>query len=294
MGERLAERRSLGRGLGAIIEEVEKAYEQSRDEEADLVQELDIELIEPNPFQPRKTFDSTALKELSESIKTYGLLQPIIVYEDDDRYVLIAGERRLRASKMAGLEKIKTIIAEIETKKLRELALIENIQREDLNAIELALSYRELIDEYDITHEELSKIVFKSRAQITNTIRLLSLIAYAQEALKENKISQGHAKILVGLDEEAQKMAVDSIVGQKLSVRELETMVRRLKTDQETKETAPTQQMFDVEIDTDAILPLQQVLKDNNIRSTIHKNRWTIEFQSSEDVQKIINIIAIK
>lgn len=231
---------ALGKGLGEILSEVEKAYEKEDLSSIDSlelevqgarVEELPVESISANPFQPRKHFDEAALKELSQSIKEHGLLQPIVVIEKENGFLLIAGERRLRAHKLAKLKRIKAIIAnvDIDEVRLRELALIENIQRENLNAIELANSYAELIEVHKITHDELSNIVHKSRSQITNTMRLLSLSAYAQKKVASGKISQGHAKVLVGLDEKKQKIIIDSIIGQKLSVREAEQMVQGYK-----------------------------------------------------------------
>lgn len=283
-------KRSLGRGLGAIIEEVEQAYESSRDEEADYIQELDLELIEPNPFQPRKIFDASALKELAESIKLHGLLQPVIVYEDEGRYVLIAGERRLRASRLAGLPSIKTIVADIDPKKIRELALIENIQREDLSPVELAISYRELIEEYGITHEELSHIVHKSRAQITNTIRLLSLSQYTQEMLQGNRITQGHAKALVGLDDDSQKMAVDSVIGQRLNVRDLEKLVKNFKGEsgRENKASVESESFLNFQ-------PIKFVLDElngQNIKAKASGKKLVVELKNQEDVQKLARLLS--
>ena len=230
---------ALGRGLGDILSEVEEAYKKDLsdidnfelEENGARVEELDVENISPNPFQPRKHFDEEALQELSQSVKQHGLLQPIVVIEKGDGYLLIAGERRLRAHKLAKIPTIKAIIADtqIDEFRLRELALIENIQRENLNAIELANSYAELIEVHKITHEELSSIVHKSRSQITNTMRLLALSAYAKEKLALGKITQGHAKVLVGIDEKKQKIMIDSIIGQKLSVRDAENMVKKHK-----------------------------------------------------------------
>ncbi|KYJ87388.1 ParB/RepB/Spo0J family partition protein [Sulfurovum riftiae] len=231
---------ALGRGLGEILSEVEEAYEKedlSSIDSSELeaqgarVEDLPVKSISPNPFQPRKHFDDAALKELSNSIKEHGLLQPIVVIEKENGYLLIAGERRLRAHKLAKLPTVKAIIAnvDIDEARLRELALIENIQRENLNAIELANSYAELIEVHKITHDELSSIVHKSRSQITNTMRLLALSAYAQKKVALGKISQGHAKVLVGLDEKQQKIIIDSIIGQKLSVREAEKMAKQSK-----------------------------------------------------------------
>jgi len=230
---------ALGRGLGEILSEVEEAYEKDLTDinsfeleaQGARVEELLVENISANPFQPRKHFEPQALKELSESIAVHGLLQPIVVIESTNGYVLIAGERRLRAHKLANITHIKAIIADadIDDIKLRELALLENIQRENLNAIELANSYAELIEVHKITHDELSSVVHKSRSQITNTMRLLSLSSYAERQLVEAKISQGHAKVLVGLDEKKQKIVIDSIIGQKLSVRDTENMVKSYK-----------------------------------------------------------------
>jgi len=230
---------ALGKGLGDILSEVEEAYgkDLSHIDSFELeaqgarVEELGVDTITPNPFQPRKYFDENALQELSKSITEHGLLQPIVVIEKEDGYLLIAGERRLRAHKLAKLPSIKAIIADVDIDevRLRELSLIENIQREDLNAIELANSYAELIDVHKITHDELSNIVHKSRSQITNTMRLLSLSTYAQKQVVSGKISQGHAKVLVGLDEKKQKIIIDSIIGQKLSVRDAEKMIKGYK-----------------------------------------------------------------
>jgi ParB family chromosome partitioning protein len=227
---------ALGRGLGAILDEVGQAYEnETRDAISNTsgeVREIDLDDITPNPYQPRKYFDEEALLELSESIKQHGLLQPIVVVDKgDDEYILVAGERRLRAHELAAFDTIKAIIADvdIDDTKLRELALIENIQRENLNAIELAHSYDELIKVYEITHDELSTVVHKSRSQITNTLRLLVLSDYVQKKLIKGDISQGHAKILVGFKEKEQRLLVDTIIGQKLSVREAELLAKNSK-----------------------------------------------------------------
>ena len=225
---------ALGRGLGAILDEVSIAYDNElgmMSASADQIQNIDLDEISPNPYQPRKHFEQEALEELAESIKDHGLLQPIVVIEKDDGYLLVAGERRLRAHKLAGLETIKAVIADvdIDEAKLRELALIENIQRENLNAMELAHSYDELLKVYNITHDALSTVVHKSRSQITNTLRLLALSSYVQKRLTDGTISQGHAKILVGFEEEEQKVLLDTIIGQKLSVRETELLAKNKK-----------------------------------------------------------------
>jgi len=286
---------ALGKGLGEILEEVGQAYEQQgmiNDEEGEIahqnivVEELDVEKISANPYQPRKNFDEQALQELSESIKNHGLLQPIVVLEKEDGYLLVAGERRLRAHKLAKIERIKAIIADvdIDSIKLRELALIENIQRENLNAIELANSYAELIEVHRITHEELSSIVHKSRSQITNTMRLLTLDEYVRKLLLEGKVSQGHAKILVGLDADRQRVIVDTIMGQKLSVREAENLVKQHKKVKKSTEQSSVQDnwMLHYKDTLKQLLPFKHRIKASGLE---------ISFGSETELQDFIEII---
>ena len=288
---------ALGRGLGEILSDVEEAYGKDLsqmdgfelEKEGARVEEIDIDTISPNPYQPRKNFDQIALKELSDSIVTHGLLQPIVVIKKSDGYLLVAGERRLRAHKLAKLPTIKAIIADvsIDEKRFRELALIENIQRENLNAIELAKSYAQLIDVHQITHDELSEIVHKSRSQITNTMRLLQLSAYAQEQLLHETISQGHAKVLVGLDEMQQKIIIDSIIGQKLSVRESEKMVKKLKETQEIpKKLKPKKRLFyGYEEILKQKLPYKHKIKSKSIE---------ISFENQEEFKDFLEQLAFE
>ena len=228
----LGKRQTLGRGLGELLGEVEIAYNSSTSdgnkEQANTLpaSEIDINKISTNPYQPRKIFNQERLKELSENIKQYGVLQPIVVNKKDDGYVLIAGERRLRASKMANLVTIKANVLNISDSKLREIALVENIQREDLNIIEVAYSYAGLINDYKITHDELAAMVNKSRSSITNTLRLLTLSSYVQQLIGSLKISTGHGKLLVGLEENKQKDFADIIVKENLSVRQSEKLIK--------------------------------------------------------------------
>lgn len=227
----MAKKRALGSGLGELLGEVKDSYEKNLSDYTESIVELNVDIIKPNPFQPRKTFDEDSLNDLAMSIAEHGLLQPVLVYDDEGDYFLIAGERRLRASKIAKKPTIKAIVANefIEKGKLREVAIIENIQRENLNPLDLAQSYQELINDYKITHEDLANRIKKSRAQITNTMRILELCAYVQNLIAQNKITQGHAKVMVGLSEADQKILADSIVGQKLSVRETESLAKNLK-----------------------------------------------------------------
>ena len=276
----------LGRGLSAIIEDVEEAYKQDIEQAKDLVREIRIEEITPNPYQPRVHFNETALRELSESIKRHGLLQPIIVIEKGDGYMLLAGERRLRASKLAGFTKIKAIVADIESKNLRELALIENIQREDLNPVELAIAYKELIEEYKITQEGLSEVIHKSRTQITNTMRLLSLSEQTKKYLSDGTLSQGHGKVLVGLDPKDEALVVNTILGQKLSVRETELLVKKMKTtEEENLHKAQTKQPFD---SSENFLALKSRLKALGFEAKIKNDTLTIRFQDAEGIDAFL------
>ncbi len=272
---------ALGKGLGDILSEVKEAYGKDLghidsfelEAQGARVEELRVESITPNPFQPRKHFDEKALQELSKSIQKHGLLQPIVVIEKEDGYLLIAGERRLRAHKLAKLTTIKAIIADVDIDeiRLRELSLLENIQREDLNAIELANSYAELIEVHNITHDELSGIVHKSRSQITNTMRLLTLCDYAQKKVVSGKISQGHAKVLVGLDEQKQKIIIDSIIGQKLSVRDAEKMVKKHKgsVSTATLKTSTPQLLEKYAKELETILPFKHKIKAKSIEISL-------------------------
>jgi len=283
----MAKKGGLGRGLEAILGDVELAYKAELNEgNSDMVKDIDLDLIVENPYQPRKNFDETALRELSESIKRHGLIQPIIVIEKDGGYMLIAGERRFRATKLLGESKIKAIVADIESQSLRELALIENIQREDLNPIELANSYKELIDEYKITQDGLANIIHKSRVQITNTMRLLSLSAATQEYIKEGKLTQGHAKVIVGLEPNDEKTAVDTIIGQRLSVRETENLVKNLKNKLPPKTALKLDERY-----LERLANLKEIFSKFDVPVKIKGKKITIEFDDVADIDRLINKI---
>ena len=283
----MAKKGGLGRGLEAILGDVELAYKAELNEgNSDMVKDIDLDLIVENPYQPRKNFDETALRELSESIKRHGLIQPIIVIEKDGGYMLIAGERRFRATKLLGEAKIKAIVADIESQSLRELALIENIQREDLNPIELANSYKELIDEYKITQDALANIIHKSRVQITNTMRLLSLSAATQEYIKEGKLTQGHAKVIVGLEPSDEKMAVDTIIGQRLSVRETENLVKNLKNKLPPKVALKLDKRY-----LEKLSNLKEIFSKFDVPVKIKGKKITIEFDDIADIDRMISKI---
>lgn len=279
---------SLGRGLDAILGDVEMAYTKEFESgKKDFVLEISVDKIKPNPYQPRKYFDETAINELSASIKRHGLIQPIIVFKKDDEYVLIAGERRLRAVRLLGNSTIKAIVADIESKNLRELALIENVQRQDLNPMELANSYKELIDEYKITQDDLSDIIKKSRSQITNTLRLLTLLDKTKEALSDNKISQGHAKVLVGLDKEKEEEVLNTIIGQKLSVRQTEDLVKKIKSGNK-----PGIKKEKLDLNFISEIKNLKTKLSNFGKISIKDKKISIEFKDISEIKKLIDKIS--
>ena len=272
----------LGRGLDALLGEIDEAYE-NEGSQRDVILEIPLRDIRPNPFQPRKHFDEDALAELAESIKNDGLLQPIVVKEDIDGYIIIAGERRYRASKLAKLKEIRAIVLNSDEQKMRQFALIENIQREELNAIELAEAYGELLKIHNITHDELATMIHKSRAHITNTLRLLQLSQKTLKALAEKKISAGHAKVLVGLDEKEQQIVVNSIIGQKLSVREVEQMIKGMKRD--TQESTPKS----VKKTNYDFTPLKEKFDQVGVKYKTSGNKVTLEFSSEDEISAFLS-----
>lgn len=282
----MAKKKALGRGLSALIGEIEQAYENNLNDNSDLVIEIDIDLIKPNPLQPRKTFNESSLIELANSIKEHGILQPILIYKNDNEYFLIAGERRLKASKIAKLPTIRAILVDIQLEKLRELALIENIQREDLNPLDLALSYEALIKDYGITQDELAVKLQKSRTQITNTLSLLRLPDEAQKLLVDGKISQGHAKVLVNLKSEDFTLALNSIIGQKLSVRETENLVKKIKTSTTNHDKT---QIIEFK---DEIQKLSDLFKSIDIDTKISNNSLVIKFKNKEKIHRLTKILS--
>lgn len=270
----------LGRGLDALLGEIDEAYE-NEGTQKDEILDLSLNMIKANPFQPRKNFDEVALQELADSIENDGLIQPIVVKEEIDGYVLIAGERRLRASKLAKLSKIKAIVINTNDETMRKFALIENIQREELNAVELAFAYQELIKLHEYTHEELSTLIYKSRTHITNTLRLLQLSANTQKALVSKKISAGHAKVLVGLDDKEQEVIVNSIIGQKLSVREVESMIKKMKLSKPTSEKKEQIQKYNFST-------LQEKFIDLGFKAKYSNNKFTIEFENETQIENML------
>lgn len=221
----MSRRRGLGRGLDALI----PGEDDSQPRQG--VQEVNITLIKPNPFQPRSDFKQQELEELAGSIKEHGVLQPLIVTEGEDGqgYVLIAGERRLQAARIAGLASVPVIVRQVSSQQQLELALIENLQREDLNPLEAAEGYRQLAEDFNLSHGDIAAKVGKSRTAVSNTLRLLNLSKGVQKALASGDISEGHARALLGLDSaQAQSAALKTIIQSGLNVRQAEDLVRRL------------------------------------------------------------------
>ena len=269
------------KGLSSLISDMDTVYSKELGFDKNQSTMIEIDQISPNPFQPRKNFDQEALDELANSIKEFGLIQPIIVFKKNNKFILIAGERRLRAVKALGKKEILAFIADIDENKLRELALIENIQRENLNPIELANSYKDLMQVHKITQENLAELIHKSRTQITNTLRLLNLDIRTQELIASGKISQGHAKVLVGLDQKDEKMLVDSIIGQKLNVRDTEKIVKKIK----NNESLPNQEF------EDEIKKLKQILNRFGFDCKNRNNDFVIHLENIDKIKKLIKML---
>ncbi len=224
----MAQRSGLGKGLGALIPKTESPQNQPT---GDLILKIPVGNIKPNPQQPRKQFDNDQLRELADSIREHGILQPLVVIESDKPglYTLIAGERRLRASKLAGLKDVPAILRTASYQEQLEFALIENVQREDLNPIERALAFQNLLEEFSLTHEEIARRVGKSRVAITNSLRLLNLPQPIQDLILKGVISEGHGRALLSLPTPAAiQSAIDTIVRQNLNVRQTEALVSKL------------------------------------------------------------------
>lgn len=223
-----AKKRGLGKGLDALF------IDNSTEHEGE-IQTLPINDIEPNKDQPRKEFDQEALAQLADSIQNYGILQPLLVRPlQDGTYQIVAGERRWRASRMAGITEVPVIIRDMTEEDVVKVALVENLQREDLNPLEEALGYQKLIDEYELTQEEVAKAVGKARSGVANSLRLLNLPDEVKEMLKNNTLSQGHAKVLLGVDD-TQKLILlaEETVQKQLSVRQLEALVKAAEAKEE-------------------------------------------------------------
>ncbi|HIA7122596.1 ParB/RepB/Spo0J family partition protein [Campylobacter lari] len=282
----MAKKSALGRGLSSILADIDEAYEKELGSNEGRIEEIDIDLISPNPYQPRKNFDIQALEELAGSIKEYGLIQPVVVFKKDEfNYILIAGERRFRACKLLEKEQIKAVVLNVDDIKLRELALIENIQRENLNPIELARSYKELLEIHDITQEKLADLIHKSRPQIANTLRLLNLNEQTQNLIIEGKISQGHAKVLVGLEKEEEKMIVDTIIGQKLNVRDTEKLIKNFKNINQLEKNTTSNKQYQ------SIINLKEKIESLGLKVNTKDLKITINFENEDEVREFLKML---
>lgn len=304
-------KKGLGKGLGAIFgEDVVKENKEETEKkakakaEAKAAEEMDekgrilmlkLDLVQPNKEQPRKTFDEEKINELAESIKNYGVLQPLLVQKNDSFYEIIAGERRWRAAKAAGLKEVPAVLKEYSKQEAMEISLIENVQRADLNPIEEALGYRQLIDEFGLTQEEIAVRVAKSRTVITNTMRLLKLDEQIQNMLVQGVITSGHARALLSLEDiQMQLKAAKEILDKKLSVRETERLVKRLQ-----KEASGEKKEEKKKDETLALI--YQDLEDRmksvmGTKVSIHnkdknKGRIEIEYYSEAELERIVEMI---
>ena len=276
-------KKGLGKGLESII-----PISNIRDRT--YVLEVDIDQLNPNLYQPRQDFDQGKMDELKESIKTHGIIQPIIVRESTQGYEVVAGERRLKAAKELGMKKIPVIIRQFNNLKTFEVALVENIQREDLNPIEQAFAFKRLVEEFQLTHQELAAITGKSRAFISNTLRLLNLAEWVRKRVASGEISFGHAKVLLSLEEkQVQQELGQKIIEQELSVRDLEKLVGHwLKKKDKNLSSGRKKIQYFPELEKKLTAKLESKV---NVKFSGKKGKITIEFYSNEDLNRISDIM---
>lgn len=285
----------LGKGLDALFPTNVNISDLSGNiSSSDKVMELSINEIEPDVNQPRKSFDDDKLNELTESIKEHGVIQPIIVSKKDNYYQIIAGERRWRASKKAGLKTIPVIVREYDERKTREISLIENIQRQDLNAIDMARALRELMEEHNLTQEELAKTLGKSRSAIANTLRILNLDERVQELVQDGKLTEGHARTLASIEspQKQYKLAMD-IINLDLSVRDAENLMKEEKKSVSPKDKKKIKESkFDI-VCKDLESRLKKCLgtKVSFKPTTKSKGKIVIEYYNSEELDRILETL---
>jgi len=289
-------KQALGRGLSALLKDPSNDIQSIDDKNADKVVgnivELDIDTIEINPFQPRSNFNEETLQELSTSIKELGIIQPITVRKlDFNKYQLISGERRLRASKLAGLKTIPAYIRIANDNDSLMMALVENIQRHDLDPIEVALSYQRLIDEIGLTQEQMSEKVGKKRSTITNYLRLLKLDPIIQTGMRDGFITMGHGRALINIDDlDAQIDIYRKIVSESLSVRETETLVKNYQEGLKPKAAKKATKSF--EVDTDSKKAIAEFFGTKvDVKAANGKGKIIIPFHSEEDFRRILKLI---
>lgn len=282
-------RKGLGKGLSALIDD---ELEEKIIQNADNVMQVKLSEIEPNRDQPRKYFNEDALNELAESIKQYGIIQPLIVTEKDGYYEIVAGERRWRAAKLAGLKEAPVIIKDYKVDEILAVSLIENIQRENLNAIEEALAYQRLLEEYNLKQDDLAERVSKSRSAIANTMRLLNLDSRVQQMIVDEMISSGHARTLLAIkDPDKQYEIALKIFDEKLSVRETEALIKKLNNPKIKKEKTVDEALLSAYKDLEK--RIQEILGTKVMVHRKNENRGTIEIEyySPEELERIYELI---
>jgi ParB family chromosome partitioning protein len=281
----MARRRSLGQGLDALIPSTGGATTES----GETIYQLAIDQIEPNPRQPRKSYDADDLQGLADSIAEHGVLQPLVVArpEGEDIYVLIAGQRRLEAARLAGLSDVPVILRQATEQQLLEWALIENLQREDLNPIEAAHGYQQLVDDFGLSHDAIAGRVGKSRSAVSNTLRLLKLTDAAAEAIIQGEISEGHGRALLGLDSpKAQDAAMQTVIKRGLNVRQTEELVRKLSGQRRPRKPDTARPPEEVAVEEE----LRQALGTKvSLRRGRSGGTLTLHFYSDEELEALID-----
>jgi ParB family chromosome partitioning protein len=277
--------KGLGKkGLYAFFNTIEAAKEET-------VQEINIKELRPNPYQPRKTFEQEAINELKESILEHGILQPIVVRKSIKGYEIVVGERRFRASKAAGLKSIPAVVRELTEQQMMELAVLENLQREDLNPIEEGLAYQTLMEKLKLTQEEVAKRLGKSRPHVANHIRLLSLPVKIQELISTGKISMGHGRALLGLRQKAKLPAmVDKIINESLNVRQLEKLIQQVN-ENVPRETKKPEKKKDIFLQEREHSLRERFGTTVNIKQSKNKGKIEIEFFSKDDLERILEML---
>ena len=283
-------KKGLGRGLDSLFGGFEPEEEISKEEKKSQ-EEIAISLIDRNEEQPRKKFDEKALSELAESMKTYGVIQPLIVTKRGNRYMIVAGERRFRAAKMAGLKSVPVVVREMSDQEIREVALVENLQRENLNPIESARAIQELISKHNLTQEKISEKIGKSRSAVANTLRLLTLSPEVIKLVEEDKLSSGHARVLVVVkNEELQIRIAEMTVKAKLSVRELEKYVKEILNPKQKKEKK--EQSLEIK---HFVQSMQEKFSTKvSILGNDKKGKILIDYYNADDLQRIYDFIMKK
>ena len=286
----------LGKGLDSLI--TDKVGKSSAKEVIKPDTMVDIDKVEPNKEQPRKNFDEDALLELSESIKQFGILQPLLVQDKDTYYEIIAGERRWRAAKLAGLKKVPVIIKKLTDQEIVEISLIENIQRENLNPIEEAIAYKRLLTEFNLKQDEVAERVSKSRTAVTNSMRLLKLNEKVQQMLVDEMLTTGHARALLGIeDQEEQYVIAQKIFDEKMSVRDIEKLVKKLQKEKSEKEKTVKQPVetneqmqaiyHDLEEKIKTIFGTKVTINSEDMK----KGKIEIEYYSSDELDHLMDLI---